>query len=220
MQNGRSRSGWWPQAFWVSTSRRSETLANLICADATQFVTLLPRLQGRGPRCIPLLEAEVAKQVSPDAPDQDKEIQAKRQANAGAALLRMDCPKRAWPLLKHSPDPSVRSYLIHRLARLGVDPKSIIARLEKEEEVSIRRALFLALGEYDERAVPAARPTESIPKLLKQYRGSRRRHPWRDRVAVAEVGAARTNYCISTASLPALKPKTAPGMSRPEAKRW
>ena len=148
-----------------------EILANLICsADATQFVTLLPKLQGRDPRCIPLLEAEVAKQVSPDAPDQDKEMQAKRQANAGAALLRMDCPKRAWPLLKHSPDPRARNYLIHRLARLSVDPKSIIARLEKEEEVSIRRALFLALGEYDEKALPAAGRQSLIPKLLNQYR--------------------------------------------------
>ena len=46
---------------------------------------------------------------------------AKRQANAAVALLRMNQPAKVWPLLKHSPDPRVRSYLIHRLGPLGAD---------------------------------------------------------------------------------------------------
>ena len=48
---------------------------------------------------------------------------AKRQANAAVALLRMNQPAKVWPLLKHSPDPRVRSYLIHRLSPLGADAK-------------------------------------------------------------------------------------------------
>ena len=53
----------------------------------------------------------------PDATEDAKEKLAKRQANAAVALLRLNQPSKVWPLLKHSPDPTARSYLIHRLAR-------------------------------------------------------------------------------------------------------
>ena len=53
-----------------------------------------------------------------------KDNLAKRQANAAVALLKMGQPEKVWPLLKHSPDPRVRSYLIHRLSPLGARPQS------------------------------------------------------------------------------------------------
>jgi hypothetical protein len=40
--------------------------------------------------------------------------------------LIMDQPAKVWPLLKHSPDPRVRSYLIHRLSPLGVDAQTVL----------------------------------------------------------------------------------------------
>jgi hypothetical protein len=52
-------------------------------------------------------------------PDDSKEKLAKRQANAAVALLRMNQPEKVWLLLKHSPDPRLRSYLIHRFGPLG-----------------------------------------------------------------------------------------------------
>jgi len=50
--------------------------------------------------------------------DDGKERLAKRQANAAVALLKLDRSESVWPLFKHSPDPRLRSYLIHRLAAL------------------------------------------------------------------------------------------------------
>jgi serine/threonine protein kinase/formylglycine-generating enzyme required for sulfatase activity len=82
----------------------------------------------------------------PAATDAAKEGLAKRQANAAVALLRMNRPEAVWPLLKHSPDPRVRSYLIHRFGPLGVDAGVLVKRLGEEPDVTVRRALVLSLG--------------------------------------------------------------------------
>jgi hypothetical protein len=66
---------------------------------------------------------------------------AKRQSKAAVALLRMDQPEKVWPLFKHSPDPRVRSYLIHALSPLGADGRAIVKQLNRESDVTIRRAL-------------------------------------------------------------------------------
>ena len=86
-------------------------------------------------------------------PDESKEKLAKRQANAAVALLKMNQPEKVWPLLKHSPDPRVRSYLIHRFGPLGADAKAIVKRLDEEPDITIRRALILSLGEYGEKDI-------------------------------------------------------------------
>jgi eukaryotic-like serine/threonine-protein kinase len=85
------------------------------------------------------------------AVDGGREKLAKRQANAAVALLKMNHPETVWPLLKHSPDPRARSYLIHRFAPLGVDAWSIVKRLEVEPDLTNRRALVLSLGEFGEK---------------------------------------------------------------------
>ncbi len=92
--------------------------------------------------------------IRPLIPEEAKDHLAKRQANAAVALLRLNRSRRVWPLLAHRPDPRVRSYLIHRLSLLDADPDRLLGRLGLETEVSIRRALILALGEFDERQLP------------------------------------------------------------------
>ena len=87
--------------------------------------------------------------------DDGKETLAKRPANAAVALLRMNRPEKVWPLLKHSPDPRVRSYLIHRFAPLGADAAEIIQRFADEPDLTIRRALVLSLGDYADGALSA-----------------------------------------------------------------
>jgi formylglycine-generating enzyme required for sulfatase activity len=103
------------------------------------------------------------------ASDPKRETLAKRQANAAVALLRLNQPDKVWPLLKHSPDPRVRSYLIHRLFPLGADPAAIIRRLDEEPEISARRALLLVLGEFDEATLPAASRNTLLPRLQQLY---------------------------------------------------
>ena len=102
--------------------------------------------------------------------DEKREKLAKRQANAAVALLRMNQPEKVWPLLKHSPDPRVRSYLIHRLAPLGADAGAIVKRLDEEPDVTIRRALLLSLGEFGEKEFSPEDRKAVLPKLQDMYR--------------------------------------------------
>ena len=95
---------------------------------------------------------------------------AKRQAEAAAALLRSGQHELVWPLLRHSPDPSLRSYLIRDLSRSGISPDSIAQRLEVEPEVSARRALILSLGGFSGEQLPADRRKPLTARLLRLYR--------------------------------------------------
>src|SRR5208337_1348605 len=56
---------------------------------------------------------------------------AERQARAGVALVRMDKAEEAWPLLRHSADPRLRSFIVNWLNPLGADPKLIVAELDR-----------------------------------------------------------------------------------------
>ena len=94
------------------------------------------------------LEKQLTEASAPDAKEDANFTLAKRQASIGVALLVMGKGEKAWPLLRHRANPTVRSYLIERLAPGGVDPKVLVARLWDEPDVSARRAILLSLGEY------------------------------------------------------------------------
>jgi formylglycine-generating enzyme required for sulfatase activity len=149
-------------------SDQASVLADLLMdGDEKQFTRLFPKLQAHDQLGLEILTREIdCKLPSAEA---DRENLAKRQANAAVALLRMNQPARAWPLLKHSPDPRVRSYLIHRLGPMGADAGAIITRLHEEPDVSIRRALLLTLGGYDDKGLPSAERDALLPKLLHLY---------------------------------------------------
>jgi serine/threonine protein kinase/formylglycine-generating enzyme required for sulfatase activity/WD40 repeat protein len=95
---------------------------------------------------------------------------AQRQANAAVALLRLNQPDKVWPLLKQSPDPLVRSYLIDRLAALGADAKAIVEQLDKETDLGILRALLMSLGEFPEKDLTPEERTALLPKVQDMYR--------------------------------------------------
>jgi hypothetical protein len=63
-------------------------------------------------------------------------------------LLQLTPADDAWALLQHSTEPARRTYLLHALARLGVQPEVIVSRINDESDVSARRALIQALGEF------------------------------------------------------------------------
>ncbi len=75
-----------------------------------------------------------------------------------------------WPLLRHSPDPTVRSYLLERVGSRSVDARLLVERLEVEQDVSARRALIIGLGEFTEKDLPAAARAPLVKKLLGWYR--------------------------------------------------
>jgi serine/threonine protein kinase/formylglycine-generating enzyme required for sulfatase activity len=151
---------------------RPKVLAGVVMdADERQFAALLPLLKARGAAGVPVLVGEIDKRLPADVPSSDerREKLAKRQVNAAAALLKMNQPARAWPVLKHGPDPRARSYLVHRLYPLGVDPASLTKRLDEEPDVTIRRALLLSLGTFTEKELPPSARTALVPKLQALY---------------------------------------------------
>ncbi|HLJ96571.1 MAG TPA: hypothetical protein VKU02_25580, partial [Gemmataceae bacterium] len=101
-----------------------QVLADLLMdADGKQFAVIYPKLKDRAEHGLPLLTAVIDTKLPADLPSSDdkRETLANRQANAAVALLRMNQPAKVWPLFTHSPDPRVRSYLIHRVSALGAD---------------------------------------------------------------------------------------------------
>ena len=136
-------------------------------AEPFQYPAIFDKLDSA--KAIPLAAAELAKQPAKDASEDDKEHSAKRQANAAVALVRLGAAEQAWPLLKHTPDPRARSYFIHWLSPLGGDPKAIIKRLDSEPDVSIRRALLLMLGEFNETQLAPSERQPLIAKLVALY---------------------------------------------------
>jgi len=149
---------------------QTETLADLVMdANGKQFAVLYPKFREHAASGTKCLLTELDKQLEL-VPDADKETLAKRQANAALVLLRMDRPEKAWPLLKHSPDPRVRSYLIHRFGPMGTDAKVIAKRLEEEPDLTIRRALVLSLGEFGEQAFATGERDLLKRKLRDLYR--------------------------------------------------
>jgi formylglycine-generating enzyme required for sulfatase activity len=151
-------------------------LANLLMdADDKQFAVFYPKLEACGEEGRSLLIGELSQKLpsTPPFSDEKREKLAKRQANAAVALLRLDRAKKVWPLLARSDkpdDPRVRSYLIHRLSPLGADARAIVEHFEEEQDVTIRRALLLSLGEYSDKELSPESRKALLPKLQDVYR--------------------------------------------------
>lgn len=143
----------------------------LMDADEKQFALIYRKFKELRAQALPLCAAEIDRKLPTNAHDDAKETLAKRQANGAVALLRLDHPETIWHLLRHAPDPRLRSWLIHRMDPMGADPALLVGRLDLsrpvdtpaepanpnearadailfDPELSIRRALLLALGTY------------------------------------------------------------------------
>jgi Bacterial tandem repeat domain 1 len=67
----------------------------------------------------------------PVVSEETKDQLAERQARAAVALVRMGKAEEVWSLLRHSPDPRLRSFVVNWLSPLGSDLKAIEAELER-----------------------------------------------------------------------------------------
>ena len=96
------------------------------------------------------------------------------------ALVRLGKAEEVWPLLRHSADPRLRSFIVNWLRPLGADPQADRRRDSRaiflptakpttrpgrsrlmdavlfHPETSMRRALILALGTTGRKAYPPA----------------------------------------------------------------
>lgn len=141
----------------------------LAYAEQRQFGKTFDRLATQKQAALPHLTAILQESWTDETPETEKERIAKRQANAAVALLKLGETTAVWPLLKHSPDPRTRSYIIHWAAPLGVDSQLFLKRFESETDTSIRRALLLTLGEFNETQLPVEQRQPLLNKLLSIY---------------------------------------------------
>jgi formylglycine-generating enzyme required for sulfatase activity/tRNA A-37 threonylcarbamoyl transferase component Bud32 len=151
----------------ADNSKRAEDLAALLVeAEPDRMNRILARLNDANDRARAI--AVLAPRLEPLARFDD--ALAERQGRVVVALARLGRVERVWPLFIHRDDPSVRTELVHEFARYGVDVKRVLARLREETDVSARRALILALGEYPLDAVAEADRQALAGELLAWYR--------------------------------------------------
>jgi serine/threonine protein kinase/formylglycine-generating enzyme required for sulfatase activity len=62
-----------------------------------------------------------------------KDSLAMRQARAAVALVRLGKADSAWPLLSHSADPRLRSFIVNWLNPLGADPRTVVAEFARPD---------------------------------------------------------------------------------------
>jgi formylglycine-generating enzyme required for sulfatase activity len=166
----------------------------LMDADPQAYRAFFPIAQRQESKTLPLLQVEIAKKATISETDKDSERVrdrlAERQARAAIALLRMGKVSQILPLLRHSSDPRLRSFIVNLLNPLGADPKRIVAELNQivphpkptpaqgqelmdavlfQPETSIRRALILALGTYGMGGLSSAEREPLTGMLLDLY---------------------------------------------------
>src|SRR5207245_2637498 len=129
--------------------------------ERREIVQFYRNFAGDSPDALTPLQSRLAQ----DRPGQTTPEQAKRKAAIAAALVALGRGEEVWPLLVHTPEPTLRSYLIERLGTSDVDPKVLKTRLDVEKDISARRALILALGGF-----PPDRLPELGPYLLGLYK--------------------------------------------------
>ena len=157
----------------LGRGRRDLALARTI-TEATPVASrvLLRESAGRGPsprgarRSSARCSARSPRSPGPARPDERtarRDRLAARQAAAATALAALGEPEPLWPLLRHRPDPRLRSLLIQRLAA-DVLPARLLDRAARRPDLDPIecQALLLAWAESRRDAIPpASRPRSS-----------------------------------------------------------
>ena len=100
----------------------------------------------------------------------ERDAFAKRQVRVAIEQARRGKPELLWTLLRHSSDPSARSYLIRDLGSSGIPADVIIQRLAVESDTSARRALILSIGGFTSEQILLAKRKAVAGRLLTLYR--------------------------------------------------
>jgi serine/threonine protein kinase/formylglycine-generating enzyme required for sulfatase activity len=117
-----------------------------LCLEATpaQLANLWPGVFGHREAVARHLEQRL-REPGGDTLEQREQ----RQARAAALLLRLEPRDTLWNWLRASSEPGIRAFLIHELAPCRVPAGALVRRFKVETDVSVKRALVLALGEYE-----------------------------------------------------------------------
>lgn len=94
-----------------------------------------------------------------------------RSASLWFALGREEA---VWPLLRHSPDPTQRTRVIHGVDLVVITPEDVTAQMHCQDDLSVRRAMLLMAGELvgdpEQRASRWAELRRADPLILELVR--------------------------------------------------
>ena len=142
----------------------------LLADNDREYLPLLEALSSHRSACVDEFRTLVHDSPPPDAKPEVRDRFWKKQANAAVCLLGLGEQEVVWPLLEQSPNPSLRSFIIDRLARLGADYRTLADRLAHEADSSIRQALILALGDFDAGKLSSQERQRLVDQLSALYR--------------------------------------------------
>ncbi len=142
--------------------------------EAEELGVILRALDSQRERAISVLRGQLEMELDPRKhPKSDRDAHYaldRRKARAEALLMQLDeASEIGWPTLQFSPEPMRRTLLIHSLSRLGIDPRGLVVRLEREPDTSARRALILSLGGFSGKQLPEQTVQDLAQRLLQWY---------------------------------------------------
>lgn len=158
----------------------------LLESDDQQFAKFFAALKNHREADLYLLR-ELDRNLGGVGDPKYKDRLANRMANAGVFLIMLNTKPipTVWNLLRLTADPSVRSYLISRIGRLGADPKVVAAHLLQDikaptydakydvrNDPGVHRALIQCLGAFPDSRFEGGLRTQLRDYVRKIYRGS------------------------------------------------
>jgi formylglycine-generating enzyme required for sulfatase activity len=167
----------------------------LMDADPKAFNTLFPVAEQQREKTVAVFQAELSKngpsKTEPSHEEDAKDELAERQARAAVALVRMGQAEQVWPLLKHSEDPRLRSFVVNWLKPLHAEAGDLVDEFDRldaharsspppadgkmnsilfDTATSRRRAVILALGTFPPDDISRADRERLLKRLAELYR--------------------------------------------------
>ena len=152
--------------------RPADAAERMLLSDPRHAAQFVPAVAANRDVGVPILKAALEATGRRDDTDEALEALGRRRGRAAAVLTRLGETEPVWPLFVFPADgdPTARSHLLTRLADVGADPLELMRRFEVEPDVSAKRALLIALGNFPASAVPAVERAALASKALTLYR--------------------------------------------------
>ncbi len=69
------------------------------------------------------------------------------RARSAAVWMAVGNQGAVWPLLKNTPDATLRTRVVHGLSSVVANPEKVLERVDEQDDASVRRAMLLIAGE-------------------------------------------------------------------------
>jgi serine/threonine protein kinase len=147
-----------------------ETLCSaMLDVEPQQFQQLFAMVRAAKPAAVNWLKQELAVAIPPRATEQQRRQRLEEQVRAVIALTLLEGEELLYRYLPHRPDPELRSRLVRELADFGVDFRILGAGLHQPVDVSVLRALLLAMGGYELNRVQRNEVLPTVERLFAEH---------------------------------------------------